>query len=117
MYSAGEKPITGADGRSLSRTIRGRDRWSDLRCWYQHAAIGSSQRHSGGDLVLTQNCGIDVGRVAKQLESLQLDINNMQGSQRGILSTDCGQSLTSCDWPKIDQKSYYQRLIVWFCSV
>ncbi|CAH7362190.1 UDP-N-acetylmuramate--L-alanine ligase [Vibrio chagasii] len=78
VYSAGEKPIAGADGRSLSRTIRGRGKIDPIFV----ADINTlpsvlANVIQGGDLVLTQGAG-DVGRVAKQLESLQLDINKMQ---------------------------------------
>ncbi|WP_146441195.1 UDP-N-acetylmuramate--L-alanine ligase [Vibrio kanaloae] len=77
VYSAGEKPIAGADGRSLSRTIRGRGKIDPIFV----ADINTlpsvlANVIQGGDLVLTQGAG-DVGRVAKQLESLQLDINKM----------------------------------------
>lgn len=80
VYSAGEKPIAGADGRSLSRTIRGRGKIdpifvADINA-LPSALVNVIQ---GGDLVLTQGAG-DVGRVAKQLESLQLDINKMQNA-------------------------------------
>ena len=78
VYSAGEKPIAGADGRSLSRTIRGRGKVDPIFV----ADINTlpsvlANVIQGGDLVLTQGAG-DVGRVAKQLESLQLDINKMK---------------------------------------
>ena len=78
VYSAGEKPIAGADGRSLSRTIRGRGKIDPIFV----ADINTlpsvlANVIQGGDLVLTQGAG-DVGRVAKQLESLQLDINKMK---------------------------------------
>ncbi|KZX66560.1 UDP-N-acetylmuramate--L-alanine ligase [Vibrio sp. HI00D65] len=80
VYSAGEKPIAGADGRSLSRTIRGRGKVDPIFV----ADINTlpsvlANVIQGGDLVLTQGAG-DVGRVAKQLESLQLDINKMQNA-------------------------------------
>ena len=78
VYSAGEKPIAGADGRSLSRTIRGRGKVDPIFV----ADINTlpsvlANVIQGSDLVLTQGAG-DVGRVAKQLESLQLDINKMK---------------------------------------
>ena len=80
VYSAGEKPIAGADGRSLSRTIRGRGKIDPIFV----ADINTlpsvlANVIQGGDLVLTQGAG-DVGRVAKQLESLQLDINKMHNA-------------------------------------
>ena len=80
VYSAGEKPIAGADGRSLSRTIRGRGKIDPIFVADINALPSAlANVIQGGDLVLTQGAG-DVGRVAKQLESLQLDINKMQNA-------------------------------------
>ncbi|MEZ8610498.1 UDP-N-acetylmuramate--L-alanine ligase [Vibrio sp. 10N.222.51.C8] len=80
VYSAGEKPIAGADGRSLSRTIRGRGKIDPIFVADINALPSVlANVIQGGDLVLTQGAG-DVGRVAKQLESLQLDINKMQNA-------------------------------------
>jgi len=80
VYSAGEKPIAGADGRALSRTIRGRGKIDPIFV-PDITALPSTLANviQGGDLVLTQGAG-DVGRVAKQLEALQLDINKMQSA-------------------------------------
>ncbi|PTP72522.1 UDP-N-acetylmuramate--L-alanine ligase [Vibrio splendidus] len=80
VYSAGEKPIAGADGRSLSRTIRGRGKIDPIFVADINTLPSAlANVIQGGDLVLTQGAG-DVGRVAKQLESLQLDINKMQNA-------------------------------------
>ena len=95
VYSAGEKPIAGADGRSLSRTIRGRGKIDPIFV----ADINTlpsvlANVIQGGDLVLTQGAG-DVGRVAKQLESLQLDINKMKDVHCPISQKPLDQNVLS----------------------
>ncbi|ASA55196.1 UDP-N-acetylmuramate--L-alanine ligase [Vibrio gazogenes] len=78
VYPAGEKPIAGADGRSLCRTIRGRGKIDPI-------FVPDSQTLPSilanvlqdGDLVLTQGAG-DIGKVARQLASLQLNVDKMQ---------------------------------------
>ncbi|MDW6093741.1 UDP-N-acetylmuramate--L-alanine ligase [Vibrio rhizosphaerae] len=78
VYPAGEKPIAGADGRSLCRTIRSRGKIDPI-------FVPDSQTLPGvlanvlqdGDLVLTQGAG-DIGKVARQLALLQLNIEKMQ---------------------------------------
>ncbi|MGF1753246.1 UDP-N-acetylmuramate--L-alanine ligase [Vibrio makurazakiensis] len=77
VYSAGEQPIAGADGRALSRTIRGRGRVDPIFV-PDIASLPSVLANvvQGGDLVLTQGAG-DVGKVAKQLATLELNINKM----------------------------------------
>lgn len=78
VYSAGEQPIAGADGRSLCRTIRSRGRIDPIFV-PEIDSLPSVLANviQGGDLVLTQGAG-DVGKVAKKLESLELNINRMQ---------------------------------------
>lgn len=78
VYSAGEAPIAGADGRALCRTIRSRGKIDPI------FVPESSQLPNvlanvlqDGDLVLTQGAG-DVGKVAKQLEVLELDIEKLK---------------------------------------
>ncbi|MBD1565234.1 UDP-N-acetylmuramate--L-alanine ligase [Vibrio sp. S12_S33] len=78
VYSAGEKPIAGADGRSLCRTIRSRGKIDPI--FVPDSKILPSVLANvlqDGDLVLTQGAG-DVGKVAKQLATLELNINKMQ---------------------------------------
>ena len=78
VYPAGEKPIAGADGRSLCRTIRARGKVDPI-------FVPDSQTLPSvlanvlqdGDLVLTQGAG-DVGKVARQLAAMQLNIEKMQ---------------------------------------
>lgn len=73
VYSAGETPITGADGRSLCRTIRGRGKIdpifiSDVK--FLPAALAAVIQPN--DMILTQGAG-DIGKVAKKLAELKLD--------------------------------------------
>jgi UDP-N-acetylmuramate--alanine ligase len=78
VYSAGEKPIAGADGRSLCRTIRSRGKVDPIFVSDSKTlpAVLANVLQDG-DLVLTQGAG-DVGKVAKHLQSLQLNIEKMQ---------------------------------------
>jgi UDP-N-acetylmuramate--alanine ligase len=77
VYSAGEKPIAGADSRSLCRTIRARSKIDPIFV-PDSATLPSILANvlQEGDLVLTQGAG-DVGKVAKNLAVLQLNINKM----------------------------------------
>ncbi len=82
VYPAGEKPIAGADGRALCRTIRGRGKLDPIFV-PDSKALPSVLANvlQDGDLVLTQGAG-DVGKVAKHLASLKLDIEQMQKSEK-----------------------------------
>lgn len=78
VYSAGETPIVGADGRSLCRTIRGRGKIDPIFVPNINAlppVLANIMQE--GDLVLTQGAG-DVGKLAKQLASLELNIETMK---------------------------------------
>lgn len=78
VYAAGEKPIAGADGRALCRTIRSRGKIDPI--FVPDAQTLPSVLANvlqDGDLVLTQGAG-DVGKVAKQLAALELNVNRMQ---------------------------------------
>lgn len=78
VYAAGEKPIAGADGRALCRTIRSRGKIDPI--FVPDAQTLPSVLANvlqNGDLVLTQGAG-DVGKVAKQLAALELNVNRMQ---------------------------------------
>ncbi|EGU61826.1 UDP-N-acetylmuramate--L-alanine ligase [Vibrio nigripulchritudo ATCC 27043] len=81
VYSAGEAPIAGADGRSLCRTIRSRGKIDPIfvpdRDSLPSVLANVIQE---GDLVLTQGAG-DVGKVAKELERLELNVERMGESQ------------------------------------
>lgn len=77
VYPAGEKPIAGADGRSLCRTIRGRGKLDPIFVPDSKTlpAVLANVLQDG-DLVLTQGAG-DIGRVARQLADLELNIEKM----------------------------------------
>ncbi|EEX93186.1 UDP-N-acetylmuramate--L-alanine ligase [Vibrio orientalis CIP 102891 = ATCC 33934] len=77
VYSAGEKPIAGADGRALCRTIRSRGKLDPIFVPESKAlpAVLANVLQDG-DLVLTQGAG-DVGKVAKQLAAFELNIDKM----------------------------------------
>ncbi|WVD64969.1 UDP-N-acetylmuramate--L-alanine ligase [Utexia brackfieldae] len=72
VYPAGEKPIAGADSRSLCRTIRNRGKVDPI---YVSSLDKIPQVLSeilrGGDLLLTQGAG-SVGRVARHLAEIKL---------------------------------------------
>jgi UDP-N-acetylmuramate--alanine ligase len=78
VYSAGEVPIAGADGRALCRTIRSRGKLDPIFV-PDTATLPSVLANivQEGDLVLTQGAG-DVGKVARRLESLKLNISDMK---------------------------------------
>lgn len=77
VYSAGEKPIAGADGRSLCRTIRSRGKLDPIFVSDTKGlpAVLANVLQDG-DLVLTQGAG-DIGKVARQLAAFKLNIANM----------------------------------------
>ncbi|MDX1303855.1 UDP-N-acetylmuramate--L-alanine ligase [Photobacterium sp.] len=79
VYSAGETPIAGADGRALCRTIRGRGKIDPIfvpTIDGLPAALANIIQND--DLVLTQGAG-DVGKIARQLADMKLDITEMRG--------------------------------------
>ncbi len=78
VYSAGEKPIAGADGRSLCRTIRSRGKVDPIFVSDSKTlpAVLANVLQDG-DLVLTQGAG-DVGKVARELAALELNVERMQ---------------------------------------
>ncbi|KLV06220.1 UDP-N-acetylmuramate--alanine ligase [Photobacterium aquae] len=78
VYSAGEAPIAGADGRSLCRTIRGRGRIDPIFVPTIEALPSAlANILQNNDLVLTQGAG-DVGKIARQLADMKLDIEVMR---------------------------------------
>ncbi|NOH28651.1 UDP-N-acetylmuramate--L-alanine ligase [Vibrio mediterranei] len=80
VYSAGEAPIAGADGRSLCRTIRTRGKLDPVFVPDVNALPSVlSNLLQEGDLLLTQGAG-DIGKVARKLEQMKLDIQLMQNS-------------------------------------
>ncbi|MCW8345223.1 MULTISPECIES: UDP-N-acetylmuramate--L-alanine ligase [Vibrio] len=80
VYSAGEAPIVGADGRALCRTIRTRGKLDPVFVPEINSLPSVlSNLLQDGDLVLTQGAG-DIGKVAKQLQAMELSIKTMQNS-------------------------------------
>lgn len=79
VYAAGETPIAGADGRSLCRTIRARGKIEPIFVPSSDALPAAlANIIQDNDLVLTQGAG-DVGKIARQLAELKLNISQMQG--------------------------------------
>ncbi|MGO1297062.1 MAG: UDP-N-acetylmuramate--L-alanine ligase [Vibrio sp.] len=80
VYSAGEAPIANADSRSLCRTIRTRGKVDPIFV-PDIDTLPSVLANvlQDGDLVLTQGAG-DIGKVAKKLATLKLNIEQMQNS-------------------------------------
>lgn len=78
VYSAGETPIAGADSRALCRTIRSRGKLDPIFV-PDSKTLPSVLANvlQDGDLVLTQGAG-DVGKVARDLATLELCIEKMQ---------------------------------------
>ncbi|MGF1700014.1 UDP-N-acetylmuramate--L-alanine ligase [Photobacterium makurazakiensis] len=81
VYSAGEAPIAGADGRALCRTIRGRGKIDPIFV-PNNDALPSALANilQNDDLLLTQGAG-DVGKIARQLADMKLNIAEMRQSQ------------------------------------
>ncbi|KXI23271.1 UDP-N-acetylmuramate--L-alanine ligase [Photobacterium sanguinicancri] len=78
VYSAGETPIAGADGRALCRTIRGRGKIDPIFVPTIEALPAAlANIIAEDDLVLTQGAG-DVGKVARQLAEMQLNVATMR---------------------------------------
>ncbi|MFV0574407.1 MAG: UDP-N-acetylmuramate--L-alanine ligase [Vibrio sp.] len=78
VYPAGEKPIAGADSRSLCRTIRSRGKIDPIFVdSFDKLPSTLANLLADNDLVLTQGAG-DIGRVARNLADLQLNIEKMK---------------------------------------
>ncbi|WP_087016605.1 UDP-N-acetylmuramate--L-alanine ligase [Thaumasiovibrio subtropicus] len=78
VYSAGEDPISGADGRSLCRTIRNRGKLDPVFVAdKENLPATLANILQDNDLVLTQGAG-DVGKIARELADFELNITNMQ---------------------------------------
>ncbi len=78
VYSAGEAPIPGADGRALCRTIRARGKLDPIFVADKENLPGTlANLLEDNDLILTQGAG-DVGKIARELADFELNITNMQ---------------------------------------
>ena len=77
VYAAGETPISGADSRSLCRTIRQHSNKEPIFVASAEALPATLAQVIGeGDIVLTQGAG-NIGTVVKTLAELKLDIEKM----------------------------------------
>ena len=76
IYPAGEEPITGADGRSLCRSIRSRGLVDPIFV-ERGAAVAPVLENilHAGDLLLTQGAG-DIGQISRAL------LDKMQQEER-----------------------------------
>jgi UDP-N-acetylmuramate--alanine ligase len=78
VYSAGETPISGADSRSLCRTIRLHSGKEPIFVASPEALPAMLAQVIGeGDIVLTQGAG-NIGAIVKTLADLKLDIEKMK---------------------------------------
>ena len=81
VYAAGEKPISGADGRALCRTIRSRGQVDPIFVpKIEQLPLILANVIKDGDLILTQGAG-DIGKVAKKLAAFKLSIESMRANQ------------------------------------
>ena len=80
VYAAGEAPITGADSRSLCRTIRNRGGIDPIYvATPQDLAPSLAAVLQDGDVVLTQGAG-NIGSLVKNLAAMQLNIDKLKAS-------------------------------------
>ena len=78
VYSAGEDPIPGADGRTLCRSIRQRGQLDPVFvATPSEVPAVLAELLRDGDLVLTQGAG-NVGALSRNLAELKLDIAQMK---------------------------------------
>ncbi|MCT6698421.1 UDP-N-acetylmuramate--L-alanine ligase [Rheinheimera sp. 4Y26] len=78
VYSAGEAPITGADSRSLCRSIRARGQLDPIYVAQPGDLAGAlADVLQDGDVLLTQGAG-NIGALAKQLAAAQLQISQLK---------------------------------------
>ncbi len=67
VYSAGEKPMHGADGRALSGAIRARGQCDPIFVPHHDDLLDLVSLHLGGhDVLVTQGAG-DIGKIAQKL--------------------------------------------------
>ncbi len=78
VYSAGENPIKAADSRALCRTIRSRGKIDPIFVADTESLPSVlANIMQSNDMILTQGAG-DIGKVAKQLAALKLNIEDMK---------------------------------------
>ena len=78
VYSAGEKPIQGADSRSLCRNIRQQGKVDPIFV-ASHADLPGVLANilQDGDILLTQGAG-DIGRIARKLAEVEMDLQRLE---------------------------------------
>ncbi len=82
VYPAGEKPIAGADGRALARSIRQRGNLEPVFVASpEQVPARIADLLQEGDLLITQGAG-NVGQLARRLAELQLNIDVMKGLEQ-----------------------------------
>ncbi len=82
VYSAGEEPVSGADSRSLCRSIRQRGQIEPIYVkGPEQVAEILARIMQPGDIVLTQGAG-NVGAIARQLAILKLDREQMKATAK-----------------------------------
>ncbi|AWL12921.1 UDP-N-acetylmuramate--L-alanine ligase [Saliniradius amylolyticus] len=80
VYPAGEEPIEGVDSKALCRSIRQRGQIEPIYVAGPDELPGVlAEVIDDQDLVMTQGAG-NIGKLARQLQSMQLDIETMKGS-------------------------------------
>lgn len=81
VYAAGEKPIPGADGRSLAQSIRQRNQVDPIFV-AEPKDIPSELANviQDGDVVITQGAG-NINSIIKTLTDYKMDIKQMAGGK------------------------------------
>ncbi|WNO60325.1 UDP-N-acetylmuramate--L-alanine ligase [Rheinheimera sp. MMS21-TC3] len=78
VYAAGEAPITGADSRSLCRSIRARGQLDPIYvATPAELASNIADVLQDGDVLITQGAG-NIGFLVKQLVAMQLNIQQLK---------------------------------------
>lgn len=78
VYAAGEAPITGADSRSLCRSIRARGQLDPIYvATPAELATNIADVLQDGDVLITQGAG-NIGFLVKQLAAMQLNIQQLK---------------------------------------
>ncbi|CAM3792768.1 UDP-N-acetylmuramate--L-alanine ligase [Rheinheimera salexigens] len=80
VYAAGETPITGADSRSLCRSIRTRGQLDPIYvATPAELASNIADVLQDGDVLITQGAG-NIGSLVKQLAAMELNIQQLKQS-------------------------------------
>lgn len=83
VYPAGEAPISGADSRSLCRSIRARGQLDPIFIdGPADLAASLADVLQDGDILLTQGAG-NIGALVKKLAAMQLNIEQLKAVKKG----------------------------------